>query len=191
MGTLFKKRIIMKIFATLLVLGTANPALTESVDVPMASLTADQQIGLDRHNHYREMHENTPNQSSDDVLCADAAAYAQKLADLGKLQHDSDELNSKWQGENLYMAMSWMPITNPGYDRAVDKWYAEIDDYDYSNPTFTSGTGHFTQVIWKDSTEMCMAHAYSEDQKKVYIVARYKTRGNMWGQFGTKVNPLK
>jgi len=48
-----------------------------------------------------------------------------------------------------------------------------------------------SKVIWKDSTNMCMGHAYSEDRKKVYIVARYKTRGNMWGQFASKVKPLK
>ena len=111
-----------------------------------SSLTADQQAGLDRHNYYRSLHKDTPSQSSDSVLCADATAYAQKLADLGKLQHDSSELNEKWQGENLYMAMSWMPFTDPGYERAVDKWYDEIGEYDYSDPTFTPGTGHFTQV---------------------------------------------
>ena len=111
-----------------------------------SSLTADQQAGLDRHNYYRSLHKDTPSQSSDNVLCADATDYAQKLADLGKLQHDSSELNEKWQGENLYMAMSWMPFTDPGYERAVDKWYDEIGEYDYSDQTFTPGTGHFTQV---------------------------------------------
>ena len=127
-------------------MAAGSPALTEAVDIPQASLTADQQAGLNRHNYYRGLHQDTPSQSSDNVLCADATAYAQKLADLGKLQHDSSELNEKWQGENLYMAMSWMPFTDPGYERAVDKWYDEIAEYDYSNPTFTPGTGHFTQA---------------------------------------------
>merc|ERR1711887_44457 len=187
MGTI---RNIMKIFATFLALGAASP-LFEAVDTPIAALTGDQETGLARHNHYRQLHKNTPNQSSDSVLCNDAAVYAQKLAEKGKLEHDSDELNEKKQGENLYMARSSRPITSPGYDRAVDKWYAEIDDYDWNNPDFSSKTGHFTQVVWKDSINMCMAHAYSEDQKEVYIVARYKPRGNYKGQFGTQVQPLK
>ena len=130
-------------------MAAGSPALTEAVDIPLASLTADQQAGLNRHNYYRGLHQDTPSQSGDNVLCADATAYAQKLADLGKLQHDSSELNEKWQGENLYMAMSWMPFTDPGYERAVDKWYDEIAEYDYSNPTFTPGTGHFTQAEFK------------------------------------------
>ena len=95
-----------------------------------------------------------------DVLCTDAANYAKgrfekyffpcgmipnahlnylrnlwkKLVQIGKLEHDSDELNQKQQGENLYKSWSSKPISDPGYARAVDKWYAEIDMYDWNNP---------------------------------------------------------
>ena len=140
----------------------------EAVDIPLepiSYLTADQQTGLSRHNHYRQKHKNTPNQTNMDVLCTDALNYAEdsfkyselsvsksmekfgtknfrlefwnfwkKLAKLGKLEHDSDELNQKQQGENLYMKRSSKPISDPGYAHAVDKWYAEIDMYDWNNP---------------------------------------------------------
>ena len=56
------------------------------------------------------------------------------MAKNGKLEHDSDELNEKKQGENLYMKRSSKPISDPGYAHAVDKWYAEIDMYDWNNP---------------------------------------------------------
>ena len=51
-------------FAAFIAMAAGSPALTEAVDIPLASLTADQQAGLDRHNHYRRLHKDTPNQSS-------------------------------------------------------------------------------------------------------------------------------
>lgn len=60
--------------------------------------------------------------------------FSKKLAKNGKLEHDSNELNEKKQGENLYMKRSSNPISDPGYAHAVDKWYAEIDMYDWNNP---------------------------------------------------------
>lgn len=32
--------------------------------------------------------------------------------------------------------------------------YSEIKDYNFGNPGFSQGTGHFTQVVWKGSTEI-------------------------------------
>ena len=43
---------------------------------PIYFLTADQQNGLARHNHYRQKHKNTPNQTNMNVLCTDAENYA-------------------------------------------------------------------------------------------------------------------
>ena len=60
--------------------------------------------------------------------------FSKKLAKNGKLKHDRDELKEKKQGENLYWKWSSKPISDPGYAHAVDKWYAEIDMYDWNNP---------------------------------------------------------
>ena len=184
------------VLATLFAFGSAaaTGGEMEAVDIPLdpiSYLTADQQAGLARHNHYRQKHKSTPNQTNMDILCTDAANYAKKLVQIGKLEHDSDELNQKQQGENLYKKWSSKPISDPGYAHAVDKWYAEIDMYDWNNPGSVPGTGHFTQVVWKDSTSSCMAHAFSDDKKEVYIVARYKPRGNYKGKYGENVLPLK
>jgi len=54
-----------------------------------------------------------------------------------------------------------------------------------------SGTGHFTQVVWKESRVLGIGRAEVEqgDKKCAYIVGRYKPAGNMGGSF--KENVLK
>ena len=51
------------------------------------------------------------------------------------------------------------------------------------------GTGHFTQVVWVNSTELGMGHATSQSGS-VYTVARYSPAGNYRGQFEQKVPRL-
>ena len=51
------------------------------------------------------------------------------------------------------------------------------------------GTGHFTQVVWVNSTELGMGHAKSQSGS-VYTVARYAPAGNFMGQFADNVPNL-
>lgn len=55
-------------------------------------------------------------------------------------------------GENLYYATGWPVGKIPGL--AVQKWYDEIKDYDFNNPTFGHSTGHFTQVFLLTVTQI-------------------------------------
>ncbi|XP_062930245.1 uncharacterized protein LOC134360095 [Mobula hypostoma] len=72
----------------------------------------------------------------------------------------------------------------------VDAWYEEIKDYDYNNPGFSSETGHFTQLLWKDTTEMAIA--YSVSGQTAIAVAHYSPAGNITneGYFEKNVLPL-
>ena len=47
-------------------------------------------------------------------------------------------------------------------------------------------TGHFTQVVWKESIILGVGEATSASGKR-YVVARYKPRGNMMGNFEANV----
>ena len=51
-------------------------------------------------------------------------------------------------------------------------------------------TGHFTQVVWKQTMSLCMGHAFSSDKQNIVIVARYSPRGNIASAFDTNVLPL-
>ena len=62
-------------------------------------------------------------------------------------------------------------------------WYEEVNDpgYDFNNPGFSSGTGHFTQVVWKGSTKLGVGYS------KGWVCARYYPAGNMMGDFPSNV----
>ncbi|KAK1787785.1 hypothetical protein P4O66_016266, partial [Electrophorus voltai] len=73
-----------------------------------------------------------------------------------------------WKAEN---------IPNMTGHEAVDSWYSEIKDYRFNRPGFTSGTGHFTQVIWKDTKELGVGLA--TDGAMTFVVGQYLPAGNI------------
>lgn len=125
---------------------------------------------LDTHNAYRQKH-NTPSLTLSGDLTASAQKWADYLISIKTLQH-SDTNN----GENLYFAWSSAPKTLTGKE-AVDSWYSEIKDYNFSQPGFSSKTGHFTQVVWKESTEVGVGLA--TDGNNIFVVGQYSPAGNM------------
>ena len=70
-------------------------------------------------------------------------------------------------GENIYMAGG---ITvEPQH--AVKAWYDEIQFYKFDKEeNDISKTGHFTQLVWKDTTELGVAIAERYIQKKNRII---------------------
>ena len=67
-------------------------------------------------------------------------------------------------------------------------------DYNFNNPGFSGTTGHFTQVVWKTSTQLGIGFArgtYSFGGKPfdncLFVVGRYKEAGNMMGTFQQNV----
>ena len=62
----------------------------------------------------------------------------------------------------------------------VKDWYDEIQDYNFNTGKSNHNGGvilHFTQVVWKETTDLGMATAMSAD--KFITVARYKPTGNI------------
>jgi Cysteine-rich secretory protein family len=88
------------------------------------------------------------------------------------------------QGENL----AW-GTGNFTAESAVELWYKEINHYNFSSPGFSPATGHFTQMVWKNSTQLgcAMAHCSGE----TFWVCRYSPQGNITnpGQFKQNVMP--
>lgn len=86
-------------------------------------------------------------------------------------------------GENLAWSSDAASMET---DQAVTMWYDEVSDpgYDFESPGYTSGVGHFTQVVWKESTKLGCGVSGG------YVVCRYcETAGNwtMDGEFERNV----
>ena len=61
--------------------------------------------------------------------------------------------------------------------------------YNFASGGFSSGTGHFTQVVWKDSVKLGIGQgkATQNGMQCIYVVGRYDIAGNMMGEFQDKV----
>ena len=122
---------------------------------------------LEAHNKFRAAHQ-APALTWSSALARDAEAWAKKIAREGRLRHDDTS-----DGENVFMVFG---REIDGSD-PVNSWYSEVKDYDFSKSGWQTNTGHFTQVVWKDSKELGIGKAKSADGK-VFVVGRYRPAGN-------------
>lgn len=135
---------------------------------------------LDAHNRYRSLHQASQLKWSRS-LEKDAENWAKQLAKDGPplRQGETDD------GESIYAVTGKSDVFG---GEVVDRWYAEVDKYDFRNPGFKSGTGHFTQIVWQETKEMGMAKVKDRDGK-IIVVARYRPPGNVVNHFQENVKP--
>lgn len=71
--------------------------------------------------------------------------------------------------------------------RAVEAWGDERVDYDFDKGDFTEQTGHFTQLVWKDTTDVGCGRALC-GHKGWFLACEYWPRGNILGDFIKEVD---
>lgn len=75
-------------------------------------------------------------------------------------------------GENMAgRTLSWT--------QTIEAWYNEEKKYSYQTPGFNSNTGHFTQLVWKRTTQVGCALSYCDNIKGNIYVCEYEPRGNI------------
>lgn len=76
----------------------------------------------------------------------------------------------------------------PTMQAVVDAWYNEVSNYNYATGKPIKGvTGHFTQVVWKGTTEIGCAATYCTNLRAIYYVCDYSAPGNYVGQYTANV----
>ncbi|GFO49549.1 Golgi-associated plant pathogenesis-related protein 1 [Plakobranchus ocellatus] len=136
------------------------------------------QKSLAKHNELRARH-GCPDLVLSDDLNDFAQNWAEHLAANNLFNHSGRTLPSgKKIGENIAMNSSSAGADYEGPE-PVQQWYSEISKYNFeTNFPNWRVTGHFTQVIWKSSTELGVGKARSADGRTVVAVANYRPPGN-------------
>ena len=182
-------RVTLASLGAAMFLGALNsgPAESQSLD-----LEAFQNSAVSVHNAHRATH-HTPGATNSSSLSSTAQAYAEYMLSTGVFIHSSSEQRNG-AGENLYYTYSEFPLDPATLaQKATDAWYAEVADYDYGKPGFSVATGHFSQVVWKGTTEIGCGAA--QGPKKLagrnatinYVVCHYAPAGNVYGQYPANV----
>lgn len=138
------------------------------------------QAVLHVHNQLRSA-ANVPPVRWNNELARRAADWAQHLAGLGYMIHSTGGGGSG-QGENIWMGSAGAF----SYEVMVSDWASEARYFkrgvfpDVSTTGDWQDTGHFTQMIWRDTREVGCAVATSHGWD--FLVCRYDTAGNVYGK---------
>ncbi|XP_002735613.1 Golgi-associated plant pathogenesis-related protein 1-like [Saccoglossus kowalevskii] len=139
---------------------------------------------LKAHNKLRSKHR-APSMKLDNALNKQAQDWAEQIAKSDRFGHRP---NNKY-GENIYYAMNSRGLGTLTGEGVVQSWYDEIKKYNFKSGGFSSGTGHFTQVVWKASTGLGIGFAPSKNKANTwYVVANYNPAGNVQGQYQKNVS---
>lgn len=138
-------------------------------------------VALKIHNIFRKKYGIQELKLNND-LCTMAQKYAEKCANSKNIEFFYDLYNNDIIGQNISL------IENKSLNVAeiCQKWYSEKKDYNFSSNKYIKGTGHFTQLIWKNTKEV--GFGYKEDDNgNIYFVANYYPAGNIFNQFNDNV----
>ncbi|PFH54643.1 hypothetical protein AMATHDRAFT_135037 [Amanita thiersii Skay4041] len=152
---------------------TSAPQSTSSVP-DSQTLGGDIETYLSAHNKLRAQHGANPLTWNEEL-----ASKAQQWANDCHWGHSGGTLGSF--GENLAAG------TGSTFDiaSAVKAWTDEVDQYDPNNPV----PSHFTQVVWKSTSEVGCAMQSCHDLLGTgtgvarYYVCEYSSPGNVIGHF--------
>jgi hypothetical protein len=143
------------------------------------------QAALDLHNYYRDRH-CVQNLTWNRGIANLAQQYATTLAVNGTFVHGMlyTEDNSR-VGQNLAAFTSSNAPLSDLPSVATQLWYNEVNKYNWSMPGSRPETGHFTQLVWKDTVYLGMGmHTHN---RRTVVVANYYSPGNVVGRFRANV----
>lgn len=165
-----------------------SPSLRHSTPSPINRRSIYSEFELDclkAHNEYRLRH-GVQSLKLSKKLCKHAEEWARILASRGLLTHR----NNSSYGENIFCSWSSNGKDNHVTGREpVDNWYSEMSSHIFHREPTTLKTGHFTQVVWRESRELGVGMARNRSGE-VFIVANYNPPGNFIGSFEKNVLPI-
>lgn len=106
-------------------------------------------------------------------------------------EEDTVETLETKYGENVYLEYPTDNLSDINNEFAVPNvikdWYKEGKLYNYAEPGYNSKTVNFTQMIWKNTSDM--GSALLKADGRIIFVLSFLPPGNIRGQFGSNVFP--
>lgn len=174
---------------TMAILATAanqggNSTYTSPSDVSTDPTTGEYSVvsgATSAHNSYRKAEGvGLPDMTWDATVAAYSKSKAEYLANSGgcKLDHNIGPTKPSNYGENLY----WSSRSTVEAATAIKAWYDEKQYYTYATNSCSNVCGHYTQVVWKDSTKLGCYAATCPNNGGVIFACNYTPAGNYVGQ---------
>ncbi|KAK5994517.1 Protein PRY2 [Cladobotryum mycophilum] len=154
---------------------TAPPSIPSS-EPSYSNLQTFTSAILNSTNVYRDQH-NASSLRWNQTLASFASTYlsSPSVGDACKFEHSGGPY-----GENL-------AIGYPNATASVEAWGNEREKYNFNDPGFSHETGHFTQLVWKDTTDVGCDRKLC-GTKGWYLICEYWPRGNVGGRYGEEVD---
>jgi len=150
---------------------------------PASDLSGVRQVLLDEHNILRRRHQAPDIRGNNEEIHNAAQSHADYLASTDRFEQSANT----YYGENL--AGTQGRNQEEAVRNAVRLWYRGESKYDYNHPGYSSGTGAFTQLVWKSTTHVGIGVAWNPRKNWWVVVANYNPAGNYHGQFRENVLP--
>jgi hypothetical protein len=186
----------MKSFLLTIIILNINVLNGIFVQVPDLCLVAFQDASISEINKYRSKHFDTLPLQIDSTINDIAVQFSNSLAINDKLDHtDRQDI-----GENVYYTqMLDFDFNDPNKCASVAQlmiksWYDEVINYDFATGKSINDQdiSHFSQVVWKDTTNagFGIAILVEETITKIYAVANFSPPGNYQNEYLNNVGPL-
>ncbi|KAL7804892.1 PR-1-like protein [Trichoderma aethiopicum] len=157
--------------STTIVTVTAAPAIPSN-EPSYANPTSFTSAILNSTNTYRKEY-NASSVHWNTTLEKFASAYLQNDTTC-KFAHSGGPF-----GENI-------AIGYPNATAAVEAWGNEDREYNFAKPGFTEETGHFSQLVWKNTRAVGCGRKLC-GERGWFVVCEYWPRGNVGGEYADEV----
>lgn len=155
----------------------------------MAAEHLDTQAILAEHNELRAEAGVTEPLHYSPALAKSAQRWADHLKNKHACQLQHSDTKGRY-GENLYWAspLIWSDghreLRKVSPSEVIAGWGKEQVDYDHASNTCTPGAecGHYTQIVWRDTTKVGCGMAICSDSHEQVWVCHYTPAGNIVGE---------
>ena len=176
---------------SLVLLLSVSSILLQHSHVVAQVTSAERQAFLDGHNNVRRMVDPRACPPLPPLVWHDALAeLAQNYSEKCTFTHNSQRVMAvkgifSSVGENLYQGLGLHSSMNAGVmevENVTETWIMEEMFYNYTTNTCSNVCGHYTQVVWRNTTYIGCGITNCTSPDRYIVVCNYGEAGNFVGQ---------